>query len=388
MNKVNEIKDVEQRKALNAWAAQGWKGSVIAGTGFGKSRVGVLAVAQALKTSENLRALVLVPTNQLQDQFIEEFKKWGYEDLLSSIDVLCYQSAHKLNKEHYCVVVCDEIHLGLSPVHRRFFEQNTYDKLLCLTATVPEEAEYREILINLGPVAYKISLDECVAMGLVADYHVYCIAVELTEEERAEYINHNNQFISAKYRLGEYAFDRAKAILGGKEDGDKGAAAQFMNSIRGRGKVVQTAVSKLGYAKRIADHYKSEKILTFSGSNEFTDLMGKTLSGESYHSKIPKAERREILERFRTGENKILCSTKALDQGFDIKDATIGIIAGLSSKSLPMIQRIGRLIRKDGDKVGKVFILYVKDSQEEVWLDSAVQTIKNIHKGELNDYLT
>ena len=84
MNKVNEIKDVEQRKALNAWAAQGWKGSVIAGTGFGKSRVGVLAVAQALKTSENLRALVLVPTNQLQDQFIEEFKKWGYEDLLKS----------------------------------------------------------------------------------------------------------------------------------------------------------------------------------------------------------------------------------------------------------------------------------------------------------------
>jgi len=388
MNKVNKIKDDEQRKALNAWAKAKFNGSIIAGTGFGKSRVGVLAIAYALKNSKGLKALVLVPTNQLQDQFKEEFIKWGHEDYLDRIDILCYQSAHKLRKEHYCVVVCDEIHLGLSPVYRQFFEHNTYDKLLCLTATIPEEAEYREILINLSPVVYQISLDECVAKGLVADYHVYCIAVELTEEERAEYKKHNNTFVAMKYRLGYNAFDRAKAILAKKEDGDGGAAALFMNSIRGRRKVVQNAISKLGYAKEIADHYKSEKILTFAGTNEFTDLMGESLSGEVYHSKISTAKRKEVLERFRTGENKILCSTKALDQGFDIKDATIGIIAGLNSKALPMIQRIGRLIRKDGEKVGKVFILYVKDSQEEKWLESAIHTIKNIHKGELIDYLS
>ena len=75
--KINKIRDEEQRKALNAWAHQGFVGSVIAGTGFGKSRVGVLAVEHALKNGGN--ALILVPTVQLQEQFIEEFVKPQFE---------------------------------------------------------------------------------------------------------------------------------------------------------------------------------------------------------------------------------------------------------------------------------------------------------------------
>ena len=42
--KVNKIRDKEQRKALNAWAKNNFVGSIIAGTGFGKSRCGVIAV--------------------------------------------------------------------------------------------------------------------------------------------------------------------------------------------------------------------------------------------------------------------------------------------------------------------------------------------------------
>ena len=48
MIKINNKKDKEQRKALNAWASNKFKGSIIAGTGFGKSRVGVLAIDYAL----------------------------------------------------------------------------------------------------------------------------------------------------------------------------------------------------------------------------------------------------------------------------------------------------------------------------------------------------
>ncbi len=43
---------------------------------------------------------------------------------------------------------------------------------------------------------------------------------------------------------------------------------------------------------------------------------------------------------------------------------------------------MGRIIRKDGDKVGKIFIFYVKDSQEEKWLKEATKTIANVQKGE------
>ena len=118
--KTIKKKSEEQSKALNAWHSKGYCGSIIAGTGFGKSRCGVLAVAHSIK--DGGKGLVLVPTNQLQDQFAEEFKKWGHESLLDRVDILCYQSAHKLEGESYDIVVCDEVHLGLSPVYRQFFD--------------------------------------------------------------------------------------------------------------------------------------------------------------------------------------------------------------------------------------------------------------------------
>mgnify|MGYP002698105195 CR=1 FL=1 len=164
-----KIKDQEQKTALHAWAKAGYRVRIIAGTGFGKSRCAVLAMGLVIKQYGG-RGLVLVPTTQLQTQFEDEFKKWGYDDVLNSIDILCYASAHKLRAEHYSLVVCDEVHLGLSPVYRKFFEHNTYDKLLCMTATMPEEDEYRELLINLAPVAYRITLEQCVAPGLDDPY--------------------------------------------------------------------------------------------------------------------------------------------------------------------------------------------------------------------------
>ena len=148
VSQVNQVRDVEQKKALNNWAGAGYIGSIIAGTGFGKSRCGVLAVEYALKHGGN--ALILVPTVQLQDQFIEEFDKWGVST--DNVEVLCYQSAYKMIGRHYDVVICDEIHLGLSPEYRKFFDNNIFDRLLCMTATLPEEYEYKELLLEIAPI--------------------------------------------------------------------------------------------------------------------------------------------------------------------------------------------------------------------------------------------
>ena len=73
-----------------------------------------------------------------------------------------------------------------------------------------------------------------------------------------------------------------------------------------------------------------------------------------------------------------MCSTKALNQGLDIPNANLGIICGITSKSLSMIQRVGRLIRFEEGKIGKVVILYVKESQEEKWLKNSVKTLNNV----------
>ena len=380
MKKVLSIKNQKQREALNAWANAGCNGSIIAGTGFGKSRCGVLATKWALENGG--KAIVLVPTTQLQDQFAEEFAKWDAEHLVNTkqVDFVCYQSAYKLKDMHYDIVVCDEVHLGISEQYRKFFDNNTYDKLLCMTATVPEDDDYRNYLMQLAPIRYHISLDECVNLGLVSPYEIVCVPLELNEEDRLAYKKANNLFVQMKYKLGTYdVFPLAKAILAGTKQGDKGAAAQYFNAIRKRKAVVQQATVKIEKAKELVAAHTGEKILVFSGVNSFTDKMAEALDGLPYHSKHTKKVREATLSHFKDGSNKVLCSTQALNQGFDVHDASVGVIAGLTSKALPMIQRVGRLLRlSTPDKIGKIYIMYIKDSQEEKWLQNAVKSLNNI----------
>ena len=348
---------------MNLWATNQFKGSIIAGTGFGKTRCCVIAVGETIRRRNanppyhDYDALVLVPTVQLKDQFKEEFIKWGYEDVLDNVKFECYQTAYKYAAQHYSIVVCDEIHLGLSSKYRKFFTSNKFDRLLCVTATLPEEQEYREILQTLSPTIYTITLDQCVDYGFVSDYEIDCISVKLTPEEQKDYKKANQSFVRWKYELGQFdAFNQANAILGNKNSlpNDKKKAVMFYRAIRKRKEVVDNASNKLILLHEIIEKYEGKKILTFGGSNEFTNRMCDAINGISYHSGIPKKTRTLNLEAFKNNEVNVLCSTKALNQGLNIPDAEIGIICGLTSKSLTMVQRVGRLLRLKKDKVGKV----------------------------------
>lgn len=382
---TNQLKDAQQKKALNKWATNGFIGSIIAGTGFGKSRCGVIAVGESMRRNidNNWNALVLVPTIQLKDQFREEFIKWGYDDIVDSVIFACYQTAYKCEDHHYNIVICDEIHLGLSPEYRKFFENNTYDRLLCMTATLPEEHEYKELLLQMAPCVYEITLDQCVELGLVSPYDIVCRPLELTYDERTQYKKINNRFVYWKSQLGGFdAWENASYIIKNISalPQEKKAATQFYRAIRERKKIIDFAENKVEAFKDIVLNNPDKRILAFGGANEFTDILADSVIplARAYHSKKTKKQRETALEVFKNGTVNVLCSTKALNQGFDVPDANMGIVCGLTSKSLPMIQRVGRLIRFQEDKRGKIIILYIKDSQEEKWLKNAVKKLNNV----------
>tara|TARA_R110000744_G_scaffold5004_4_gene17666 strand:- start:539 stop:1708 length:1170 start_codon:yes stop_codon:yes gene_type:complete len=381
VKQINKIRDEEQRKALNNWARNNYIGSIIAGTGFGKSRCGVMAIDHVFNNNSSSKALILVPTVQLQDQFREEFDKWEVDS--TNVEVICYQSAYKLKGEHYDIIVCDEVHLGLSPEYRKVFKYNTYSKLLCMTATLPEEEEYRLLLEKIAPIAYKITLDACVKLGIVSPYQIECIPVTLTADEQIDYKKINNKFVQWKYQLGHFdAFENAKLIMANRNalPKEKQAAVQFYKAIRDRKKIVDFAGNKVTMFKEIFKQNKDKKILVFSGANNFTDTLCDSIApyALSYHSKKTKKQKQNALDSFKDNSINVLCSTKALNQGFDVPNANMGIICGITSKSLSMIQRVGRLVRFQEGKTGRIIILYVKDSQEEKWLKNAVKNLNNI----------
>jgi superfamily II DNA or RNA helicase len=254
-----------------------------------------------------------------------------------------------------------------------------------MTATPPENVGYKLELFKLAPIVYTITLDECADKGLVAPYEIICAPVELTFGEMLEYDAVQADFVKHKMWLGPEAFDMAKFFIANKQcsSEEKFHAAGFYKAIRERKRIVDTAHNKISKFKAIVKANSKEKIITFGGLNEFTDQLAESVSplAEVYHSKRTKKERETALKRFKEGDINILCSTKALNQGFDAPDANIGIICGLTSKALPMIQRIGRLIRYKKGKTAKIYIVYVKDSQEEKWFKKSIADLKGFAKG-------
>ena len=375
-------KDIEQTKAFKSYVKSGRVGSIIAGTGFGKTRVGVYAVVEALNNSE-LDAIVLVPFEHLKDNFKEEMRKTKQEKYIDRVEFYCYASVKKLinDPKKYSVLVCDEIHLGLTDPCIELYNTDKFERKMFLTATLPEDPLYRARLQSIAPPVYEITIDECVAKGLIAPYKIKCVAVDLTVGEKSQYKTVNANFGYWKGKLGFDAFNMAQTVLANK--GKYGnemvqAALGFYRAIRQRKTIVDHAKNKIKLAQLFANSTDG-RILVFGGDNSFTDSLADSIDGSVvYHSKKTKKVKDAALEDFKSGKSRVLCSTKALNQGLDIPNAQIGLICGLTSKALTMIQRVGRLVRIDPDnpdKVGSVVILYVKDSQEEKWLKNALSTI-------------
>ena len=88
-----------------------------------------------------------------------------------------------------------------------------------------------------------------------------------------------------------------------------------------------------------------------------------------------KSLKEEALRKFSLPQSKVnvICTAKALDQGFDAPDVQLGIDASRTSNPTQFIQRSGRIARnyiyKDGStKQGIYVCLYVPDTRDEDWL--------------------
>jgi superfamily II DNA or RNA helicase len=76
-------------------------------------------------------------------------------------------------------------------------------------------------------------------------------------------------------------------------------------------------------------------------------------------------ERREILQRFRSGDYSILVTSQVLNEGVDVPAASVGIILSGTGSVREHVQRLGRLLRKQGDKQALLYEIVTRDTAEE-----------------------
>jgi superfamily II DNA or RNA helicase len=117
---------------------------------------------------------------------------------------------------------------------------------------------------------------------------------------------------------------------------------------------LQKAIEQAGIVGDAVGHYKQhlngKKAIVFcqriKHSEELVELFTvEGISAAHLDGKTPKSERESVIERFRTGDIKVLCNCSLISEGFDVPDCD-GVIMLRPTKSLSLyLQMIGRGLR-------------------------------------------
>jgi superfamily II DNA or RNA helicase len=115
-----------------------------------------------------------------------------------------------------------------------------------------------------------------------------------------------------------------------------------------------------------------------NGKIEFDEAEGKYAIHYNKEIKLAGSKlKQKIINDFEDNKFSVLCTAKALDEGFNVEGIELGIICSASSKQRNSIQRTGRTLRFVPNKTARIINLYIKDTQDEYWL-------KKRQKGDTN----
>jgi|TARA_R110001606_G_scaffold365323_1_gene520115 superfamily II DNA or RNA helicase len=388
--KASAIKDQIQRKGLNKWWAYpvAGKGTLQYATGVGKTRCGVLAAAiVAKRLNMDCQILILTPTQTIRDRsWSDEFTKWGEKDIFDTcVKCVCIQTAYKWYGQKYDLVIADEIHNYIAPEFFNFFANNKYSKILGLSAYI--DPVKLNLLNAVAPICDRISTTEASRLGLISKFTIYNVPLDLGGEEKIAYRNANNNFarlfpifdknLKIMYACMKPAiYEQHLARRGEVIDIDnKTYPYQCNAAMSNRKKLLYNASTKLDAVKYLCDLYPEKKTIIFSQTIDFADKVTELLGDScvSFHSKIGKKARTANLDSLIDNRTKVtrISTAKALNEGVNVPDISMAIIASGTSKVKDLIQRVGRVVRWEEGKQALIFHLYIEDSQEEKWVASS-----------------
>jgi superfamily II DNA or RNA helicase len=69
----------------------------------------------------------------------------------------------------------------------------------------------------------------------------------------------------------------------------------------------------------------------------------------------PVKERHDILQRFRSGEYPVVVTSRVLNEGVDVPEASLAIVLSGTGSRREYVQRLGRILRR---REGKLGVLY------------------------------
>ncbi len=361
-----------QREAVAAWTAADKRGVIVLPTGSGKSYVAELAILATQRST-----LIVAPTLDLMLQWhdalqaafgIEVGLLGGGNHALADVTVTTYDSAYlQMDRlgARFGLLVFDECHHLPSPTYLSAAEASLAPYRLGLTAT-PDRADGREALLSdrVGPVVYSRSIGD-LAGEFLADYTVRRIEVSLTEAEAQRYREQREV-----YR----GFVRDHHIFMGGPDGWSRFIQLSSRSPEGRRalqayreqKAIATASSgKLEWLELLLRQHARDRALVFANDNDTVYAISRAFLLPALTHQTDLAERKDILTRFRSGEYPAVVTSKVLNEGVNVPEANVAIVLSGSGSVREHVQRLGRILRRHGDKRAVLYEVITTNTNEE-----------------------
>jgi len=385
----------DQIDAVNAWIDNDFRGTIVYSTGTGKTEIAfecakrVACRSSSSSSISTLNVLLMVPRIILIEQNIRRLLSYGIpkdkigayfgeRKQIREITICTYQSIIRnldiIRRSN--MVIFDEIHLirDTAKIFSKIFDVVIEDHkkaILGLTATLDEKdlSKYNTILTLLPPVK-RYPIKNAVNDKRLAKPIVIPLKVNLTEKEQNDYDTYSAKIKKISNRFKKYDAESMTGLLrkGGFVSGM--AKAWFLN-IRKRKLLLSCAENKLLSALNlITKKFPNEKIMIFSETIDSISKLRDMLELEGTKAMIIDSntnsrKRQSILNQWGR-EFYPLLSVHTLEIGFDIPQVRIEVILATTSNMNQVIQRIGRVIRKqEGKDLALIYVIYVSDTKDD-----------------------
>jgi superfamily II DNA or RNA helicase len=384
-----------QREAIEAWLKAGSRGVVVLPTGAGKTFVATLALALKKRS-----ALIVVPTLDLMSQWHDVLRAnfagvsgtfdvpiglvgGGYHEV-TDLTITTYDSAYlhmdRLGNR-FGLVVFDECHHLPSEAYATAARMCLAPFRLGLTAT-PERTDGKEALYAelVGETVYRRDIDQLRGHYL-AEYETIRLEVALSDEERAEYDAARATYVGFIRRMG---IDMSKPDGWGRflmlsSQSDVGRRA--FEAYRRQKQIALAAPGKLALLERLLETHRKDRVLIFTEDNATVHQISRSLLLPAITHETRVKERARILSLFNaepasadggdapgTEEAESLfaiVTSKVLNEGVNVPAANIAIVLSGNGSVREHVQRLGRILRKHGDKRATLYELVAAGTAEK-----------------------
>lgn len=307
-----ELRDY-QIKAINdvhsAWAHGFKRPCVVMPCGAGKS---ITVADMAKRTTDNKkRVLFLVHRQELCEQIYNTFLSYGVDMTLCEIGMVQTISRRLDRMLAPSLIITDENHHCLAASYRKIYDH--WSNVCCIGVTATPIrlngsglGEVNDCLI-IGP-----TVRELIERNCLSDFDYYAPPVADLSGLKTK-------------RTGDFDPDEIEKALNKPQI--YGDVIEYYHELaEGRQAVCYCAT--ISHSKAMAAEFRS-----------------KGISAEHIDGDTPKAERKEIIRKFRDGELTILCNVDLISEGFDVPDCS-AVILMRPTKSLTLyIQQAMRCMR-------------------------------------------